>query len=73
MTQQHVHDIAEALRATRGFAHKRDISDVVSALGRSLPGGHGALAQAVPIGGSYFGKGKFVGMDVDVTVRAEAK
>jgi selenophosphate synthetase-related protein len=50
MTRQHVHDIAEALRATRGFAHKRDISDVVSALGRSLPGGHGALAQAVPIG-----------------------
>ncbi|MDQ0034168.1 AIR synthase-related protein [Variovorax boronicumulans] len=45
-----VHDIAEALRATRGFAHKRDISDVVSALGRSLPGGHAALAQAVPIG-----------------------
>lgn len=45
-----VHAIAEALRATRGFAHKRDISDVVSALGRSLPGGHAALAQAVPIG-----------------------
>jgi transglutaminase-like putative cysteine protease len=30
-------------------------------------------AQAVPISGSYFGAGKFVGMDVDVTVRAEAK
>lgn len=45
-----VHAVAEALRATRGFAHKRDISDVVSALGRSLPGGHAALAQAVPIG-----------------------
>jgi transglutaminase-like putative cysteine protease len=30
-------------------------------------------AQAVPISGSYFGEGKFVGMDVDVTVRAEAK
>ena len=45
-----VHEIAEALRATRGFAHKRDISDVVSALGRALPGGHAALAQAVPIG-----------------------
>lgn len=44
------HEMAEALRATRGFAHKRDISDVVSALGRSLPGGHGALAQAVPVG-----------------------
>jgi selenophosphate synthetase-related protein len=45
-----VHEIAEALRATRGFARKRDIGDVVSALGRSLPGGHAALAQAVPIG-----------------------
>ncbi|VTU18841.1 sll0787 family AIR synthase-like protein [Variovorax sp. RA8] len=43
-------EIAEALRATRGFAHKRDIADVVSALGRSLPGGHAALAQAVPVG-----------------------
>ena len=30
-------------------------------------------AQAVPIGGSFFGEGKFVGMEVDVTVRAEAK
>jgi transglutaminase-like putative cysteine protease len=28
-------------------------------------------AQAVPIGGSFFGEGKFVGMEVDVTVRAE--
>jgi transglutaminase-like putative cysteine protease len=28
-------------------------------------------AQAVPIGGSYFGEGNFVGMEVDVTVRAE--
>src|SRR4051812_9878112 len=30
-------------------------------------------AQAVPIGGSFSGGGKFVAMDVDVTVRAEAK
>jgi transglutaminase-like putative cysteine protease len=30
-------------------------------------------AQAVPIGGSFYGEGKFVGMEVDVTVRAEAK
>ena len=30
-------------------------------------------AQAVPIGGSFFGDGKFVGMEIDVTVRAEAK
>jgi transglutaminase-like putative cysteine protease len=29
-------------------------------------------AQAVPIGGSYLGEGKFVGMEIDVTVRAEA-
>lgn len=43
-------EIAQALRATRGFAHKRDIADVVSALGRTLPGGHAALAQAVPVG-----------------------
>jgi AIR synthase-related protein len=43
-------EIAEALRATRGFAHKRDISAVVSTLGRALPGGTAALAQAVPVG-----------------------
>jgi transglutaminase-like putative cysteine protease len=30
-------------------------------------------AQAAPIGGSFGGDGKFVGMEVDVTVRAEAK
>jgi transglutaminase-like putative cysteine protease len=30
-------------------------------------------AQAVPIGGSFYGEGTFVGMEVDVTVRAEAK
>src|SRR5471032_1932550 len=29
-------------------------------------------AQAVPIGGSFFGEAEFVGMDVDVTVHAEA-
>jgi transglutaminase-like putative cysteine protease len=29
--------------------------------------------QATPIGGTYYGDGKFVGMEVDVTVRAEAK
>ena len=41
-----VHD----LRTSRGFAHKRDIGDVVSALGRALPGGASDLAQAVPVG-----------------------
>jgi transglutaminase-like putative cysteine protease len=30
-------------------------------------------AQAAPIGGSYFGEGKFIGMGVDVTVRADEK
>lgn len=39
-----------ALRESRGFAHKRDIGDIVGALGRSLPGGSGAMAQAVAVG-----------------------
>jgi AIR synthase-related protein len=39
-----------ALRDSRGFAHKRDISDIVTALGQSLPGGGADLAQAVPVG-----------------------
>jgi AIR synthase-related protein len=43
-------ELSAALRASRGFAHKRDISDVVSALGRSLPNGSADLGQAVPIG-----------------------
>ena len=43
-------EIVEALRATRGFAHKRDISEVVATLGHALPGGHAALTQAVPVG-----------------------
>jgi transglutaminase-like putative cysteine protease len=30
-------------------------------------------AQAVPIGGTFAGEGKFVGMDVEVTVRAERR
>jgi len=38
------------LRASRGFAHKRDISDIVATLGQALPGGSAALAQAVPVG-----------------------
>lgn len=32
-------DLVTALQASRGFAHKRDISDVVTALHRALPGG----------------------------------
>ncbi|MGI4777485.1 MAG: sll0787 family AIR synthase-like protein [Janthinobacterium lividum] len=43
-------EIVAALRESRGFAHKRDIGDVVSALGRALPGGASDLAQAVPVG-----------------------
>jgi AIR synthase-related protein len=43
-------DLCTALRASRGFAHKRDISDILSALGGALPGGNDALAQAVPVG-----------------------
>jgi AIR synthase-related protein len=42
--------LVQSLRQSRGFAHKRDISDVVTALGQALPGGIRALAQAVPVG-----------------------
>lgn len=42
--------LTQALRDSRGFAHKRDISDVLTALGRALPGGGADLAQAVPVG-----------------------
>jgi AIR synthase-related protein len=43
-------ELCDFLRASRGFAHKRDISDIVTALGAALPGGSEALAQAVPVG-----------------------
>ena len=43
-------ELSAALRASRGFAHKRDISDIVTALGQSMPGGAAELAQAVPVG-----------------------
>lgn len=43
-------ELTTALRDSRGFAHKRDISDVVTALGSALPGGAENLAQAVPVG-----------------------
>ena len=42
--------LASALLRGRGFAHKRDISDVVSALAAALPGGTAALGQAVGVG-----------------------
>ncbi len=40
-------ELAKGLRESRGFAHKRDIGDIVGALARSLPGGEAAMAQAV--------------------------
>lgn len=43
-------DIADALRGSPGFAHKRDISNVMDALARSLPGGLDAMTQAVAVG-----------------------
>ena len=43
-------EIVAGLRASRGFAHKRDIGDIVGALGRALPGGEQAMAQAVANG-----------------------
>lgn len=43
-------ELTQSLRASRGFAHKRDISDVLGALGQALPGGGADLAQAVPVG-----------------------
>ena len=45
-----LHAIVAALRESRGFAHKRDIGDIVTALGQSVPGGIADLSQAVPIG-----------------------
>jgi uncharacterized protein len=42
--------ITAALRDSRGFAHKRDIGDVIGALGMSLPGGVGDMSQAVAVG-----------------------
>lgn len=43
-------ELTIALRDSRGFAHKRDISDIVTALGQSMPGGGADLGQAVPVG-----------------------
>ncbi len=42
--------LASALLRSRGFAHKRDISDVVAALSAALPGGVADLGQAVGVG-----------------------
>jgi AIR synthase-related protein len=43
-------ELVAALRESRGFAHKRDIGDIVGALGRALPGGAADMAQAVAVG-----------------------
>jgi AIR synthase-related protein len=43
-------DITHRLRHSRGFAHKRDISDVVTAFGKHLPGGVDDMAQSVAVG-----------------------
>ncbi|MEA3129925.1 MAG: uncharacterized protein QOF46_1720 [Paraburkholderia sp.] len=45
-----VASIAERLRASRGFAHKNDISDVVALLSANMPGGRDDLALAVAVG-----------------------
>jgi AIR synthase-related protein len=42
--------LAEALRASRGFAHKRDIDGVMDTLAGAMPGGAGGLAAAIPVG-----------------------
>ncbi len=42
--------IVESLRTSRGFLHKQDISDVVTALGAALPGGANAMTQATAVG-----------------------
>jgi AIR synthase-related protein len=50
MTAGELADLAATLRAGRGFAHKRDIADVMGTLAAALPGGAADLAQAVAIG-----------------------
>src|ERR1700710_1514776 len=50
MTPDELHQLAATLRAGRGFAHKRDIADVMDTLVKSLPGGAADLAQAVAVG-----------------------
>jgi AIR synthase-related protein len=42
--------LVATLRGGRGFAHKRDIAEVMATLVRSLPGGAADLAQAVAVG-----------------------
>lgn len=50
MTPEELALLATALRAGRGFAHKRDIGAVMDTLAAALPGGRADLAQAVAVG-----------------------
>jgi AIR synthase-related protein len=50
VTEADLAQLATALVAGRGFAHKRDIGDVMNTLARALPGGTADLAQAVAVG-----------------------
>jgi AIR synthase-related protein len=43
-------ELAAALRASRGFAHKRDIADVMAKLDGLLPQGTRSMGQAVAVG-----------------------
>ncbi|GAB4058745.1 sll0787 family AIR synthase-like protein [Uliginosibacterium sediminicola] len=43
-------ELVDVLRASRGFAHKRDIGDIVGALAQALPGGAQDMKQAVANG-----------------------
>ncbi len=44
-----VEALCEALRASRGFAHKRDISDVMATLARALPAGAAGSARGAVV------------------------
>lgn len=43
-------ELADTLRASRGFRHKTDIGGVLGALGRALPSGVDDMTQAVALG-----------------------
>jgi len=50
VTDADLAQLAGALLAGRGFAHKRDIGDVMATLADALPGGEDDLRQAVAVG-----------------------
>lgn len=50
MSEVELEQLAASLLAGRGFAHKRDIGDVLATLVRALPGGEDDLRQAVAVG-----------------------